>query len=453
MKRGFASQEEEQEEAGELPMTATYAEHRYAKDAITGAWISAKLAPNNERAYVCDCDTQHRLKLVRPSGEDGRRPFASYFAHINAANVCGGGEGPLHRLAKHQLREWFSAEGGTTTTIAFHTLFCSLCKRASEKCEFGAHLGQQLRLERRSENGRWRYDCLIYSSAPSSVGAVYAFEVLCTHRSTRGKIKDTRASGVGIAEFRAAGVGEAIAAACRSGQTELWLENLVLQRGVCSSCRRSMVEAAILAEYDATHAEWARLEAAMASEHEAIYERKRHVRETRALLAQAPTQQQQARVLLEACGAVMRCGALPLHGVRHVKDSAVFAFGDGNVLLVVEDDCREQGCERLHMEITLAWKRLSVPRDRVFAIAAATIARRTEQILLAALHGIAANDEVEFKDCLFPILMHAENEQQICATCGILGHRSVGCRFRRCMRCHRIGHSTHQCYARTVAKK
>jgi hypothetical protein len=101
--------------------------------------------------------------------------------------------------------------------------------------------------------------------------------------------------------------------------------------------------------------------------------------------------------------------------------------------------CRRD-CKRIHKAIKTIWFTHKIPREHIVAFVGDTI-------LLRACELILGKTKI-FKDCLYAILIAAEREHGICATCGTCGHGSKGCKYRLCVRCGRKGHSSAECVAR-----
>ena len=172
-------------------------EHQFALDRA-GRWVNAKQTPySDDGEYRCDCPDRHRLKLVKPSGRPGKRPFEDYFAHVGldprescAGGVCrGGGESAVHRRAKQALRE----SAGRYDFVVWR---CQRCPAEGVADSAGAEVG----IEVRSEDGRWRYDCLMRRPC----GVPVALEVFHTHATGVAKCEAVRALGLEMAEFDAA---------------------------------------------------------------------------------------------------------------------------------------------------------------------------------------------------------------------------------------------------------
>ena len=171
---------------------------QYALD-TNGSWANAKLTEYKKHSrFFCGCAERHSVKLVKPSGELGKRPFSDYFAHITRSeqdaadgrtvHSCGCTESPDHFNAKHKLREMVGR-------YAFTTFSCSYCGNTgiidSAECE--------VVIEKTSKDRKWRYDCLLRSGGED----VAALEVLHSHKVTREKASSVRDAGLEIAEFRA----------------------------------------------------------------------------------------------------------------------------------------------------------------------------------------------------------------------------------------------------------
>jgi len=166
------------------PQMAASEKHQYAMDA-DGNWVHA-IDGRKGVAYFCDCPERHPLKLVPPSGLEGKRPFSDYFAHYGGSICMHGGESMKHRLAKHRLRE-------LAPRLTFTVQRCRLCG-CSRDFQSDGHTVQ---LEVRSKDKRWQYDTVLFNRA---MAAVCALEVVNTHYSSQEKIDSTRRD-MGFAEF------------------------------------------------------------------------------------------------------------------------------------------------------------------------------------------------------------------------------------------------------------
>jgi hypothetical protein len=201
---------------------------QYALDA-NGSWANAKLTDYKRHAqFFCACAERHPVKLVKPSGVLGKRPFSDYFAHITRSEhdavggrtvrSCGCSESPDHFNAKHKLREMVGR-------YAFTTFRCTSCRRKrivySRGCE--------VVVEEPSKDRKWRYDCLLRSGGKD----VAALEVLHSHKVTREKASSVRDAGLQIAEFRAEDILRLLK---DTPSNTVHLENLLVELGTCESC-------------------------------------------------------------------------------------------------------------------------------------------------------------------------------------------------------------------------
>ena len=201
---------------------------QYALDA-NGRWANAKLTEYRKHSqFFCACPERHPVKLVKPSGELGKRPFSDYFAHITRSEHdaadgrtvrrCGCAESPDHFNAKHKLREMVGR-------YAFTTFRCITCHRKrviySRGCE--------VVVEEPSKDRKWRYDCLLRSGGKD----VAALEVLHSHKVSREKASAVRDGGLDIAEFRAEDILRLLK---DTPSKTVHLENLLVELGTCESC-------------------------------------------------------------------------------------------------------------------------------------------------------------------------------------------------------------------------
>ena len=201
---------------------------QYALDA-SGSWANAKLTEYRKHSqFFCACAERHPVKLVKPSGELGKRPFSDYFAHITRSEhdaadgrtvrSCGCAESPDHFNAKHKLREMVGR-------YAFTTFRCITCHRKrviySRGCE--------VVVEEPSKDRKWRYDCLLRSGGKD----VAALEVLHSHKVSREKASAVRDGGLEIAEFRAEDILRLLK---DTPSKTVHLENLLVELGTCESC-------------------------------------------------------------------------------------------------------------------------------------------------------------------------------------------------------------------------
>ena len=177
-------------------------QHQYAMNEKC-EWVHIRDA-SKDASYYCDCPEHHKLKLVSPSGREGKRSFTDYFAHYGKSTnevYC------MYRLAKHRIRELAS-------TLSFATEQCPECKWTKQ---FHSD-GHTVRIEVQSIDKRWRYDCLLFDALGTPV---FALEVVHTHFSSGEKIESTRSSEsgrLGFAEFMADDVLQSVDGVLRNMQ-------------------------------------------------------------------------------------------------------------------------------------------------------------------------------------------------------------------------------------------
>lgn len=229
---------------------------QYALDA-NGSWANAKLTQYKKHSqFFCACVERHPVKLVKPSGELGKRPFSDYFAHITRSeqdaadgrvvHSCGCTESPDHFNAKHKLREMVGR-------YAFTTFRCSWCHNTriidSAECE--------VVIEKTSKDRKWRYDCLLRAGGKD----VAALEVLHSHKVTREKASSVRDAGLEIAEFRAEDILQLLT---DSLSKTVHLENLLMRHVTCcQKCIKLQTQMEMLYTWDDEVHELQRQEAQM----------------------------------------------------------------------------------------------------------------------------------------------------------------------------------------------
>ena len=201
---------------------------QYALD-TNGRWANAKLTEYKKHSrFFCGCAERHPVKLVKPSGELGKRPFSDYFAHITRSeqdaadgrtvHSCGCTESPDHFNAKHKLREMVGQ-------YSFTTFRCITCHKRRVTYSRGC----EVVVEKASKDRKWRYDCVLRSGGKD----VAALEVLHSHKVTREKASSVRDGGLEIAEFRAEDILRLLK---DTPSKTVHLENLLLELGTCESC-------------------------------------------------------------------------------------------------------------------------------------------------------------------------------------------------------------------------
>jgi len=201
---------------------------QYALD-TNGSWANAKLTEYKKHSqFFCGCAERHRVKLVKPSGELGKRPFSDYFAHITrseqdaadglAVHSCVCSESQDHFNAKHKLREMV----GRYTFTTFRCISCNKRRVIYSR-------GSEVIIEKASTDRKWRYDCLLRRDGKD----VAALEVLHSHKVTREKASSVREGGLEIAEFRAEDILRLLK---DTPSNTVHLENLLVELGTCESC-------------------------------------------------------------------------------------------------------------------------------------------------------------------------------------------------------------------------
>jgi hypothetical protein len=448
--------------------------HQYALT-MDGEWVNALTEVRAEGvSYQCDCPQKHRMKLVKPLGHTDKRSFKSYFAHVAVGwqGICsGGGEGKEHKQAKHLLREWMRSP---ENSLVFKETVCPHCSESRvvgfNSCDY------QIILEQRSSDKAWRYDCLLVTRGTRQPTPRYALEIVSTHWSSEGKLDRTRGAGVGIAEFLAEDVirTTTTATAGAGKRSELVLHNKRPLHRKCAACKRKETEQGMLAALEKERAEWiaqalvqwqeyVRLDALREEEARSRalrWRRMQEVAELDLMLADgALTDRSKAMRLMRACCHLLsiestRWRSVSLADIEASSTQLGFRVewrgGDGvrvvGFVLIVDDDWQRNGGEPIQQALRTVWRVHDVPREYTQAISADTVLRRAAVMLQA--YASDPQPRLGFRDCLFAMLVQVENEHQICATCGLQGHRSFACRQRFCVRCGNRGHSFGECFAR-----
>lgn len=200
--------------------------HQFALNS-EGEWVNAEQTTYMEnQTFFCECPNKHKMKLVKPSGICGKRPFCDYFAHVQYSSkkqktdepkfsCIPSSESLEHRTAKQRLREM----------VGFYFFSTFRCRKCSLETIVDT-VGCSVSIEVVSDDKRWRYDCLLKRGAL----AVAALEVFHTHLTGSEKTQSVRSSGLEIAEFRSLDVLN-ISKECRTK-----LDNLKMQVGLCENC-------------------------------------------------------------------------------------------------------------------------------------------------------------------------------------------------------------------------
>lgn len=187
-----------------------------------GQWVGASSERKRKgQTYTCGCPDRTRVKLVKASGQPGKRKFDDYFAHVPDKSGCipscrVGGESEQHKMAKHLLRENYGQ-------YSFDLFRCKTCKYSERfSCETG-----RVELEVVSRDGKWRYDCMVMKDEKPFM----ALEVYHRHKTDEAK---QLASQVRVAEF----VAEEVIRRNASG----FLDNLLVEVSHCENCLHSIIK-------------------------------------------------------------------------------------------------------------------------------------------------------------------------------------------------------------------
>ena len=457
---------------------------QYALD-TNGSWANAKLTEYKKHSrFFCGCAERHSVKLVKPSGELGKRPFSDYFAHVSkkfkssdAQHVCmsmwRSGESKDHFNAKHRLREMVGL-------YRFTTFRCIECRGTRNIYTRGC----EVIVEEPSKNHKWRYDCLLRRNGND----VAALEVLHSHKVTGEKESSVRGSGLEIAEFRAEDILKLLAV---RPTNIVHLENLLVKLGKCQNClvnewfawHRLCLEEelqelirqdeAMVVHYNNIH-ERARILRIQREEAVAVYRTKctawlrdcfemelqELIRQENAPAVYYNNIYEHARIMkIEAV--IDRCQGLLMFHLRHGMQIDIPGFG-------------HVFCHKAHkwthgMLVTGFWSGCHLATNKLCIVLLEGVDGEIEKkyphpnfhrkfhiflhcsTVLYRLGHYTGNDkeEVVFKDCRWPMLKRFESSQKICANCGKHGHVSENCYERFCMRCGRTGHVRQGCYARS----
>jgi hypothetical protein len=465
-------------------------EHQYALN-TNNQWVDARKIPFVRGVtYFCDCPFRHRLKHVKPKAR------MHYFAHITPALIgtkkrkrdnehhpamhCGsGGESMQHRLAKHKLREHVNS-------LSFVMEKCPSCTR-----EVVMHFYDcSVQLEMRSENGRWRYDCMVYDNEGMRL---YALEIAHTHFSGEAKIQDTlRAEGVMIAEFLAEDVlaWDGLVSSPR-------LHNLLMQRTECFQCA---CRSARLQEWHEDLDHWTLLENVclkqLSLEHHAriSYAQKKKHEHEHTILLMVNAWKQEIRLWNEADEMiwsyweiqVRNCAfdkllatethtiGKAIHVLHHYQAQILLGMGrphwdseclndlmirkESNgfllhtwdtelpvpkmfLLLLDQDSQQVLNHTLLWGQLRKIWHAHKLSPDLVLGLKCSTVMNKLKEL--------QAGNHIVLKSCLFPILKDIEGKHRLCAQCGQQGHIQRECHRQFCTKCGRAGHTWADCFAKT----
>ena len=389
--------------------------HRYALDA-QGKWVNAQLLPFiKDAVYLCDCPLKHRLKHVKPSGKAGKRYFTDYFAHISTGSKrkqgeiegCTGGESMQHRLAKQILRE-------NINSISFVEFMCPNCKQTIEKTFRNCHV----KLEMRSLDGQWRYDCMVYNEYDQRI---YALEVVHTHYTGQSKVGATRLDGLPIAEFLADNVLDLN----DSDIVNKHLFNLLITMKQCNSCAIKEISNSCVQFYKQEQDAWKNLDNIIYNALLDEFNRRQLVSE----LNLCSSISQQVFIIMEQYkdSIVFSNGIWDniniKNGCRRVRGG--FLTNENFLIQFVRDEWDKLDGRVIHDKIQKLCKEYqNICIHRILVIKMQTV-----------INKISYRNELIFHSCLYPVLKQIEYRQYICSNCGRYGHNGDKCFKKQCFKC------------------
>ena len=462
-------------------------DHQYAIDAI-GKWVSAKQTKYRaHQTFFCECPERHKMKLVKPSGLCGKRPFCDYFAHVQTSHKkqktttannmtmmissCSpGGESILHRMAKHRLREMVGM-------YSFPTFRCDDC--SWEKIMHSKR--GTVTMEVVSADKKWRYDCLLFKKGLP----VAALEVVHTHLTGFVKVKSVRESGIEIAEFRADDVMNMI----NDGKTKTKLDNIQMQTGKCQDCLLKVAykwhrdcfigelfelmdqEESIAGNYKLVKKLTKERDMKLKLRYEFLVEKSkqwildcfmdeiREIKMQEDKIARCSIRNHELKKALVIKDTLKKCKVLltlslnrleidwPLIGCWNLSFKTAVEWTHG---LLVSDFSEslptkmiciyfidDRNIKTIH-SISRQWKHPSVEDAFHIFLRCSTILSRL---------GTPEESPVVFKNCMWPIMKDAEASHGLCANCCRGYHTSDDCHFKFCVRCGRKGHLKRDCFA------
>lgn len=457
---------------------------QYALDA-SGSWANAKLTEYKKHSqFFCACPERHPVKLVKPSGVLGKRPFSDYFAHVSkkfkssdAQHVCmsmwRSGESKDHFNAKHMLREMVGL-------YRFTTFRCIECRDTHSIYTRGC----EVIVEEPSKDRKWRYDCLLRRNGND----VAALEVLHSHKVTGEKASSVRGSGLEIAEFRAEDILKLLTV---RPTNIVHIENLLVKFGKCQNCLINAWFAWHRLCLDEELQELIRQDEAIAVHYNNIHEEARRLRIQREAVVfayerectlwlrdcleselQELIRQENASAvyynnihehvaIMQILPVIERCQGLLMFHLRHGVHIEIPGVGDvichkahkwthGILVTGFLSSCRlatNKLCivlfDDVQGEIEKKYPHPNFNRRFHIFLHCSTVIHR--------LGHYTGSDKPQFvfKDCRWAILQKFESSHKICANCGKRGHLSENCFERFCMRCGRNGHVRQRCYARS----
>jgi hypothetical protein len=400
-----------------MSLSKVLEQHRYALTE-SGIWVDALSTQYSKGVvFYCDCPDRHSLKLVKSSGRAHKRAFRDYFAHINSTHCCGGGESEGHRLAKHRLRGF--------SKLCFVVAVCQQCGCATQTLSRAP--GDQVRIEVRSADGRWRYDCVLVDAqgAPRCV-----MEVVHTHASGADKVAACEAPF--FAEFAVVDIQRS-----RDGSDLLNLQPA--RRVLCATCIAAAYTQAWREQLEDEIEAWEELESQMAFNYE--FARARTDWERAMLVVRDYAEYIDITVLGKQFS--LNTGRrLWEHG--YLFETCGFDHMPTNeVALLIMADRATWPPARLRFEIAQLEQRYGIKRPFVSAVFAFSLARRLGDIQ-------TTSQTVVLKNCLYAILFEHEAASGYCAFCDRQNHAHNQCSTVFCLRCGRYGHKNNQCFAKSA---
>jgi hypothetical protein len=411
--------------------------HQYAYD-IDGKWVKARETEYQEhKTFICACPDKHRMKLVKPSGNLGKRSFSDYFAHVqptmqkkqkmkeeDPCYATGGGESLIHLSAKHRLREQVGS-------YCFATSHCTICH--NEEIQYTE--GCSVYIEIVSEDKRWRYDCLLKKGESN----IAALEVVHKHLTGMEKISSVRKSGLEIAEFRAKDVLD-MPVGCMTK-----LENIKMKFEKCQKCAKFLIyseltssEKGICVNFNQEIHEIQYQEYIIEQRYAEEFEWKKaleikDVKEKSKMLLGLSLHRVSIFLPLFRDKTTFNCDS-----VEYTKNGLLVSGMDFDIptpkmciVLVNENEA-----ENLH---NIQWKYAGLENEYHIILHQSTILNTLSN---------GGEKKIVLKDCRWAMLKKIEEIHSFCANCGRKGHRSEVCYSKLCVRCGRKGHLKGVCFAR-----
>lgn len=190
--------------------------------------------------FYCHCGKKHKMKLSKPSGLPGRRPFSPYFAHCVTKDRtneqhCGNraGESDKHMLAKKLLQTHIGM-------YSFVVTRCRYCRQAVDVI----HTETTDRVDIEvidyciTNTRRWRYDCCLYRGNSLDF-PIACMEVCNTSKCNVQKVHDLDKRKLPLVEFD---VDTVLSLYQINRNKKLELENKLEKLGTCNACQKRIRE-------------------------------------------------------------------------------------------------------------------------------------------------------------------------------------------------------------------